>query len=243
MSHSRIEANKQLFKALDIAIRPYNKAGYRIKEIHCDQEFKHMMDQVSDEMDIEMNHTTTGEHVHEAERHIRTLKERIRCTWHSLPFKAWPKTMIKEGAKLSTEQLNYFPAKGGISHYYSPSTIITGKAIDFKKDLKHAFGTYVQAFNENNPTNSPEPQSTDAIYLRPLPNKQGGHVVMDLKTGNPVTRVKVTEYPMPEWVIARVKKLAKRHGIKELRVQSRAAWIAGVDAADESDDDSSNSMQ
>ena len=67
-------SNKQLFKALDIAIRPYNKAGYRIKEIHCDQEFKHMMDQVSDEMDIEMNPTTTGEHVHEAERHIRTLK-------------------------------------------------------------------------------------------------------------------------------------------------------------------------
>ena len=62
---------------------------------------------------------------------------------------------------------------------------------------------------------------------------------MDLKTGNPVTRVKVTEYPMPEWVIARVEKLAKRDGIKELRVQSRAAWIAGVDDGD--DDDSSSS--
>ena len=56
---------------------------------------------------------------------------------------------------------------------------------------------------------------------------------MDLKTGNPVTRVKVTEYPMPEWVIARVEKLAKRDGIKELRVQSRAAWIAGVDDDDD----------
>ena len=113
------------------------------------------MDQVSDEMDIEMNHTTTGEHVHEAERHIRTLKERIRCTWHSLPFKAWPKTMIKEGAKLSTEQLNYFPAKGGISHYYSPSTITTGKAIDFKKDLKQCFWYLCPSIQREQPDQLP----------------------------------------------------------------------------------------
>jgi hypothetical protein len=48
-----------------------------------------------------------------------------------------------------------FPAKGGISvHYYLPHTILTGQAIDFKKHLAIPFGSYVQANNENDPSNT-----------------------------------------------------------------------------------------
>ena len=70
-------SSDELFKALDAVLRVYNKAGYNIKSIHCDQEFKHLMDRVSDELDVEMNYTTTNEHVPEAERNNRTIKERI----------------------------------------------------------------------------------------------------------------------------------------------------------------------
>ena len=233
--------NTELFRALDIAIRPYNKAGYTIKEIHCDQEFKHMMDQVSDEMDVETNHTSTGEHANVGERNIRTTKERIRVSFHSVPFKAWPKEMLDEACQLAVDQLNFFPAKGGVSPYYSPNTIITGKVLDYKKHLKHAFGTYVQAFTENDPSNTHRPRTYDAIYMRPSDNRQGGHRVLDLRTGKVITRAQVTALPMPEWVIARVEKLAKRDGIKELKVQSRAGWIAGVDSDSDSDSDSSDS--
>jgi hypothetical protein len=72
---------------------------------------------------------------------IRTVKERIRVSFHSLPFKAWPKEMLDEACELAVDQLNFFPAKGGVSPYYSPNTIITGKVLDYKKHLKHAFGT------------------------------------------------------------------------------------------------------
>jgi hypothetical protein len=59
-------------------------------------------------------------HVPEAERNNRMIEERIRATYHNLPYKAIPKTMIRHLAMVCTEQLNLFPAKGGVSVYYSP---------------------------------------------------------------------------------------------------------------------------
>ena len=143
-------------------------------------------------------------------------------SFHSVPFKAWPKAMLDEAYQLAVDQLNFFPAKGGVSPYYSPNTIITGKVLDYKKHLKHAFGTYVQAFTENDPSNTHHPRTYDAIYMRPSDNRQGGHRVLDLRTGKVITRAQVTALPMPEWVITRAEKLAKRDGITELKVQSRA---------------------
>jgi hypothetical protein len=98
----------ELFKAMDKAFRVYNKAGFTITTVHCDQEFKHIMDKVSDDLNVEMNYTTTGDHVPEAERNNRTLKERMRGTTHRLPFKAMPKEMLGALAVLSCQQLNFF---------------------------------------------------------------------------------------------------------------------------------------
>ena len=112
--------HSELFKAIDMIFRHYNKGGFDVKTIHCDQEFKPMMDQISDELDIEMNYATTDEHVPEAERNNRTIKERIRATYHNLPFQAMPKVMLQYLAMVCADQLNLFPAKGGVSAYYSP---------------------------------------------------------------------------------------------------------------------------
>ncbi len=85
----------ELYRALDVILRVYNKRGYRIKTINCDGEFKTLMDEVSDELDTEMNYTSKGEHVPEAERNNRTIGEHIRATYHNLPYKAIPKITMK----------------------------------------------------------------------------------------------------------------------------------------------------
>ena len=100
-----------------------------------------------------MNYTNAGDHVPEAERNNRALQERVQTTYHRLPYRAIPKTMLKHLTMQSAEQLNYFPAKGGISAYYSPYAILKRRAIDYDRHLRYGFGSYVQAFNENNPTN------------------------------------------------------------------------------------------
>ena len=81
--------------------------------------------------------------------------------------------MIKELVTSVTNQLNWFPAKNGISKYYSPMTIITGKQLNYKKDCTHEFGTYVQAHHDSEPTNDMTERGIDGIYLRPNKNDQG----------------------------------------------------------------------
>eukprot|EP00980_Cylindrotheca_fusiformis_P018259 scaffold5933_cov78-Cylindrotheca_fusiformis.AAC.1 len=66
----------ELFRSLDVALRYYNKAVFKIKRIDCDGEFRVMMDEVQDELDVEMNYANPGDHVPEAERNNRTIKER-----------------------------------------------------------------------------------------------------------------------------------------------------------------------
>ena len=108
------------YRALDMILRKYNSAGFIIRRILCDQEYKGMMDQVKDNLDIDMNYTNTDDHVPEAECNNRTIEERIRAAFHQLPYKAIPKIMIRYLAMESVKKLNMFPNKGGISSYYSP---------------------------------------------------------------------------------------------------------------------------
>ena len=153
--------------------------------IHCDQEFKPIMDQVKDELDIQMNYTITEEHVPEAERNNRTIAGRIRAAYHLLPYKTMPKLMLRYLAMVCTHQLNLFPAKGGISPYLSPHVLVGGQNLDYEKHCQIPFGAYIQANQENNPKNTNAPRTIDAIYLRPVPhNIQGGHELMDLIHAN-----------------------------------------------------------
>ena len=57
----------ELYDALDKVLRHYNSGGYSAIRIHCNQEFKPLMDPVKDELDIDMNYAITDEHVPEAE--------------------------------------------------------------------------------------------------------------------------------------------------------------------------------
>ena len=88
---------KEYYRALDIILRHYNRGGFVVKRIHCDNEYKSMMDSVKDDMDIDMNYSNAKDHVPEAERNNRTIKERIRAGYHRLPYKKLPRVMIRQG--------------------------------------------------------------------------------------------------------------------------------------------------
>ena len=204
-----------IYKALDDVLRYYNKAGFYIKTIYCDGEFKGLMDQVSDELNIQMNYTNAQEHVPQAERNNRTIKERVRSAYHRLPFRKLPKTMVKYLAMVQVNHLNLFPAKGGVSKYYSPRMILTKRNLEYEKHCKVPFGAYVQATHETNATNSIAARTLDCIYLRANNNIQGGHEVMDLNTGRVITRSRVKMLPMTEVVIKAVEAMAEKQGQKD----------------------------
>ena len=178
-----------------------------------------MMDKVSDDLDVQMNYTNAQDHVPEAERNNRTIKERVRSAYHRLPFRKLPKTMIKYLAMVQVNHLNLFPAKGGVSKYYSPRMILTERNLEYEKHCKVPFGAYVQATHETNATNSIAARTLDCIYLRANNNIQGGHEVMDLNTGRVITRSRVKMLPMTEVVIKAVEAMAEKQGQKDHKFQ------------------------
>ena len=141
-------------------------------------------------------------------------------------------------------QLNFFPAKGGVSTYYSPRMIMDQTNLDYTKHCTTPFGAYVQAYHESNPHNTSVSRTRDGIYLCPNNNFQGGHEVMDLNTGRVITCRKVTEIPVTDVVIKAVEAMAHNQGFKNLKFKNRhgvifhdADWLAGVDYEDEDEDE------
>jgi hypothetical protein len=63
--------------ALNQIFRHYNQAGFVIKEIHWEGEFRGMMERVNDNLDVNMNFTNAQDYVPEAKRNNQTIKERI----------------------------------------------------------------------------------------------------------------------------------------------------------------------
>jgi hypothetical protein len=175
--------HEEYFRALDKILRYYNIIGFVITEIHCDGEYRGMMNKVKDNLNVKMNFTNAQDHVPEAERNNWTIKERTQAAYQHLPHEVIPRIMIRYFAMNQANQLHLFPVKGGVSPYYSPSMILNQTNLDYTKDCTAPFGAYVQANYETVKTNSNFTRTLDAIYLRLAHNQQGGHEIMDLNSG------------------------------------------------------------
>lgn len=112
--------NEKIYKALDKVLRHYNSADFYIKEIHADSEFDPMIAEIKDNLDIDFVPYGQGEHVKRAERNNQTIAGNIRAIFHSLPYNAYPKVMTEYATMIAAANFNHFPAKGGVSAYYSP---------------------------------------------------------------------------------------------------------------------------
>jgi hypothetical protein len=207
-----------------------------------------MMDKVKDNLELTMNFTNAQDHVPEAERNNRTIKERIRASYPRLPYMAIPRIMIRTMAMNQANQLNLFPAKGGVSPYYSPRMLLDQTSLDYNKHCTVPFRAYVQANHKSTRTSSNTTRMFDAIYLRLAQNQQGGHELMDLNSGKLITRNIVHEIPVTDVVIKAVEAMTYTQGFTTLKFKNRnkiifhdADWIAGVDYDDNEEDNDDES--
>jgi len=192
-------------KALVRVVNFYKQRGFRVKECHGDGEFESLRADLAD-AGASLNIAAENEHVPEVERYIRTLKERTRATYNTVPFKRMPGIMISELVHASTYWLNMFPAKDGVSATQSPRRIMTGQQCDYRLHGQLQFGEYVQVHESHDNTMST--RTTGAIALRPTGNIQGGYFFLSLSTGKRLNRYAWTALPMPGEVIDRVHVLA-----------------------------------
>jgi hypothetical protein len=160
--------------------------------------------------DINVNFANPQEHVPEAERNNQVIKERVRATYHRLPFSQLTRTMTKILVMESTQKLNFFPSNDGILEYYSPRMMLHQKTLDYKKNCKYSFGSYVQAHDKPNPLNTTAARTLDSIYLQYTDAHQGGHEILHLQIERVIMRKNITELPITKKVVNQVNCIAKQ---------------------------------
>jgi hypothetical protein len=122
--------------------------------------------------------------------------------------------------------------------------ILNQTNLDYTKHCVVPFGANVKANHESTKTSLNVTRTLDAIYLRPAQNQQGDHELMDLNSGQLISRNIVHEIPVTDVVIKAVKRMAYNQGFKSLKFKNQneviyhdADWIAGVDYDDPDDYD------
>ena len=213
----------------------YAKPGFKITTLLMDGEFDSISGPLAG-MGITLNMVSRGEHVPEAERRIRTIKERTRSVYNALPFpNKLPVQMVVQLIYSCNFWLNVFPPAPGVSNDISPRELVTGMAIDYNKHCRLEYGTYVQVHEEHD--NTMATRTTGAIALRPSGNSQGGYLFFSLKTGRILNHNHWTSLPMPAEAIARLQTLGRISMANLQFTDKHGIAIEDADAEYNPDDD------
>ena len=125
---------------LQSVIRLYASRGFAVRDVHGDQEFECLRDDLAP---IHLETVPADSHVGEVERSNRTVQERARACAHGLPFKRLPKLLITSMVHDVIRCLNMLPSPTGVSRSLSPASIVTGVPPPDYTKLTLEFGSYV----------------------------------------------------------------------------------------------------
>jgi hypothetical protein len=199
--------SKQLVKHFKVIINLYKQRGFRVHIILADNQFEPIRGDLAD-MGAILNCVSADEHVPEIERFNRTIKDRVRAIYNTLPFDYIPPIFTVEMVYASVFWRNMFVLPGGVSDTQSPAELILNRLVDYNKHCRLEFGQYVQTHEEHD--NTMTTRTVGAIATRPTGNIQGGYYFIRLDTGRRIIRRDWTPLPMPSEVIDQVHRLARR---------------------------------
>ena len=226
-----------LLKGLKSILQVYQCRGFQIEMALMDGEFGHLRGELAS-MGVTLNETSHDEHVGEIERFIRTIKERMRAIYNTLPFRKIPARVVAEMGKACVFWLNSLPPQSNFGNDLSPRTIVTGQRLDFKRHCRFQFGEYVQTHEQHN--NSMMSRTVGALALRPTGNAQGGFYFLSLSTGRVLNRLRATALPMPDNVVDQVHRMARQQRANPglmFGSRSHVGTANGDDMNDLSDDE------
>ena len=187
----------------------YSRAGFVCQTALMDGEFEPLKAKLVGS--IEVNTTAKNEHVGEIERKIRSLKDRCRCMVAAMPFAVLPNIVIKAMVTNAVMLMNAHIDKQGVSTELSPREIVLRWQLSFAKHCKAVFGSLVEAYDDEDITNTMKERAVTGIYLGATGNMQGTSKILNLKTGKLVKRRNITLRPMPDSVIKHINKWGLRN--------------------------------
>ena len=207
---------------------------FNIVAIYCDQKFKSALRDFANKHNINLLCAPSHSHIPRAERNIRTIKERVRSLFHNLPFRALPKSILKYLVIQTTATLNYFPARYGISQYYSPRMIIHKHVLNYDTHCKHYTGGYVFAHDNLQIKNNMKTMAIVCIYLQLSITSRNVHEFYNNETQKVITRRHCTSVPTPAHIINKIEQQANNNNIPlgitfKPKYLNDNLWLAGVE--------------
>ena len=180
---------------------------FRLGDVHCDNEFdeEEVRLPIRARPEARMILCGPGQHVPEIERKIRVVKERVRAQLSDLPYNL-PARLLPWLLYFVVYCLNCIPVRSS-GFYVSPRELMTGRKLNYKRDLRFEFGSYIEA---RNPTgdSSMAGRTNGMIPLLSSGNVQGSVHCFSLETKRVVVRDSWTVLPMPDIVISMLNRLA-----------------------------------
>lgn len=174
-----------------------------MRTIYKDNQFTCIQDDLQDKAGIVLIPTASDEHEPYIERNNRTVKERLRCAFSSIPFEHLPQRMIIEMVYAAVFWLNSICPNDGVSTTLSPREIMTGLSLNDAKHMRFQYGEYSMAHKDETDSTM-KVRATYSIYLRPSGNMNGGFYVYSLITGQRLHRMHATLQPITQAVIDRI---------------------------------------
>jgi hypothetical protein len=195
---SRSQAS--IVNELKDVFKVYNARGFRITEIHGDNEFGKVEKSV---LPARLVCCGVDDHVPEIERSIQTMKNDSRTICHAMPYLCYPRTMVRSIIKTGVVFLNAFGSADRTDKGMSARNIIENLPHVDHNNLKHEFGEYVQLHVTEPITNTMKSRTIGAIVLDPR-NVTGRYNYMSLETGKQIDGRVTTKSPITDAVIKRV---------------------------------------
>jgi hypothetical protein len=146
-----------------------------------------------------------GSHAAYIENRHRTIKNRMRTEMAYAAFPLW-RQLICPLLFYCLSRINSSPCVFR-PHGASARELFLGRKLSFKKELQTGFCDYVMVHVPNVVKNSLAPRTEAALTLYPTGSVQGSWKVLLLKSGTIVTRDRVTPRPMPDDLLAYLKKI------------------------------------
>ena len=89
------------------------------------------------------------------------------------------------------------------------------RTLDYEKNCRVEFGTYVETHKDAPPTNTMAELSQGGIFLGHTTNFQGSCKFLSLRTGHRITIKQFTPLPTPQYVINQVEDMAIKENREE----------------------------
>ena len=204
VQHCQSRSKQHIIGGISTVLYIYKQRGFNITELHGDNEFN-MADLESAIRPAHLIIAPKEAHVGTIERSIRTIKERVRCMYHAVPYTRITKLMTKYMIENAVKCLNSFPSKGSVSTTLSPATIVLGIHKPDMNVKRISYGSYAMVYIGTK--NTLKARSVPGIALKDS-NDTGGFYFMSLFTGKKIHSYKWEELPITDEVIARVEELA-----------------------------------